>query len=482
MNITNLRIGIVHSLIGKNDGVSIVIDQTVHAMVNHMEIELGNIFFLGAHSSPRFNADINEVFWHKNELHTEIIASFCQKPAADLDERIHAEALYAKNIIADWVHENGIDLIIAHNTSHPYNFITAVALGYYFDELRAQDLIWPKQMVWWHDSYFERKIFEKPNKVMQKYLKYLPGTYIDAVAFINHQQIDLCKKVFAKYQPKITDAFFNSRVVVIPNTSDVECDCQVSNEKGYIAPPVVRYNESFWRDCGLLKQLDERGFTIDDAAILLQHTRIVPRKKIESAIELAFKLDKKFKSENIRQCVVVLVTGHSGDEQHYYQRFLNEYYANLQKDNPDAQVIFIMSEAITLSHRDIIVNKKYYKFAELPGLVAAYGGIGTYFSEVEGFGNNLLELISFGVPAVINKYEVFKIEIEPLGFRFPSTQNCVITDEVVDESFKLLSNIEYRNEVIKHNIKILRENLGHHIISDKLEPLFQEIFTKRHPH
>ena len=33
MKLNDLRIGIIHSLIGKNDGVSIVIDQTVEAMV-----------------------------------------------------------------------------------------------------------------------------------------------------------------------------------------------------------------------------------------------------------------------------------------------------------------------------------------------------------------------------------------------------------------------------------------------------------------
>jgi len=481
MDISNLRVGIIHSLIGKNDGVSIVIDQTVHAMVNHMKIELGNIFFLGAHSSPRFNAQINEVFWHKNELHTEIISSFCQEPAADLDQRIHDEANYAKSIIADWVNENGIDLIIAHNISHPYNFVTAVALGYYFEDLREKFLIWPKLMVWWHDSYFERSIFKKPNAVIKKYLKYLPGTYIDGVAFINKQQIELGKKVFNKYNSTITEAFFKSRSIVVPNTSAAECNCETTNERGFIAPDVVRYNKSFWKDCGLLNQLEERGFTIDDAAILIQHTRIVPRKKIETALELAFKLDEKFKAEKKTKCIVLLVTGHSGDEQHYYKSWLMEYYQNLLKENTNANVIFLMGEDIILSHRDIIVDKKYYKFAELPGLVAAYGGIGTYFSEVEGFGNNLLELISYGVPAVINKYDVYKTEIEHLGFSLPGTEKCKVTKKLVSESYRLLTDVEYRNTVVKHNLEILKKNLGHHIIAEKMEPLIQEIFTKKNP-
>ena len=56
MKLNELRIGIIHSLIGKNDGVSIVIDQTVKAMVKYLDINLGNFYFLAAHSSPRFNA------------------------------------------------------------------------------------------------------------------------------------------------------------------------------------------------------------------------------------------------------------------------------------------------------------------------------------------------------------------------------------------------------------------------------------------
>ena len=57
MDISHLNYGIIHSLIGKNDGVSIVIDQSVNAMVKDLGIPLGKIYFLGAHSSPRFNAE-----------------------------------------------------------------------------------------------------------------------------------------------------------------------------------------------------------------------------------------------------------------------------------------------------------------------------------------------------------------------------------------------------------------------------------------
>lgn len=119
MNISHLNIGIMHSLIGKNDGVSIVIDQTVNAMVDYMDVELGNIFFIGAHSSPRFNAETNEIFWHKNPVHKTILHHFGEPAPEYLNRLIHDKAMYAKEVIADFIEKNEIDLLIAHNTSHP---------------------------------------------------------------------------------------------------------------------------------------------------------------------------------------------------------------------------------------------------------------------------------------------------------------------------------------------------------------------------
>ncbi len=480
MKLNELRIGLIHSLIGKNDGVSIVIDQTVKAMSKYMKINIGNFFFLAAHSSPRFNAQTDDVFWHKSDAHKEILINFENENTEGLDELIHKNALYAKDVIKKWVDDNYIDLIIAHNTSHPYNFITAVGLGYYIEELRSQGIIWPKLMVWWHDSYFERSIFANPNPVVRKYLKYLPGTYVDSIAFINKQQVELGKKVFRQYNNIKLDKFFETRTAVVPNTSDIPWEWEnITTEKGKcIAPPQDNYNSSFLKDIGLEQQVKSKGFTLNDTIILLQHTRVVPRKKIELAIDLAFRLEKKFKKNRKDKCVALIVSGHSGDEQNAYQHHLYEHYTEKCKADPYCNVVLIFGENNILSHRDIIVDKKYYKFAEVPSIIASHGGIGTYFSEVEGFGNNLLEMISLGLPAVINKYEIFKEEIEKQGFILPAIDNTDITEELVDQSYRLLTDIGYRDKVVQHNLKVLKENYDHQIIANKLKPLIINMFTR----
>jgi mannosylglucosylglycerate synthase len=480
MNIHHLNVGILHSLIGKNDGVSIVIDQTVNAMVKDMGIELGNIFFLAAHTSPRFNAETNDIFWHKNATHKKIIRSFSSKAPKGLDELIHTKALYAKEVIADFVNKNEIDLLIAHNTSHPYNFITAVGLGYYLEEIRSKNIIWPNVLVWWHDSYYERAIFNKANPVIEKYLKYLPGIHVDGIAFINKTQIELGKRWFRNYSGEKLESFFRERAVVIPNTSDITWDWlnKSWNSSGLIHPVQDNYNDSFFRDIGLIDELKKREMAMKDAVILLQHTRVVPRKRIEVAIDLAFELEKKYLGKGEKKCVTVLVSGHSGDEQFEYKKFLKNYFKEILIRNPNSNVVLLFGESVILSHRDIIVDKKYYKFAEIPSVCASVGAIGTFFSEVEGYGNNLLEMMSFGLPVVINRYDVYKEEIEQLDFMLPGIEQCKLTPELVEAAYQLLTDRIYRNRVIKHNLEVLSRKLSHQIISKVLSPLIVNMFTK----
>ena len=62
MNLSKLNIGILHSLIGKNDGVSIVIDQSIEAMVRYMDVSQDNIYFLSALAPARLNKMKDDIF------------------------------------------------------------------------------------------------------------------------------------------------------------------------------------------------------------------------------------------------------------------------------------------------------------------------------------------------------------------------------------------------------------------------------------
>jgi len=478
MNLSHLNIGMLHSLVGKNDGVSIVIDQSVEAMVKNLNIPLGNIFFLAAHSSPRFNAETDEIFWHKNEVNREIVKYFSIKPPHHLGALIEKCAEYAARRIEQFIQTNHIDILIAHNISHPYNFITAVGLGRYLERRRAGGLAWPKVLAWWHDSYFERPAFANPNSLICEYLKYLPGTEIDGIVFINREQQSIAQKYYQTF-PLPKPDFFTHYTAVIPNTRDIEWNWRERDwDHGQpVFPPIDPYNHLFFHDIGLEKQLKQRKQTSKNAILLLQHTRVVPRKRIEAAIDLAFRLAEK---STPARPIALIVSGPSGDEQSDYKSFLRRYHQQKRAAQPpeQAEVYLCFAEHRVLAYRDVIVDRKFYSFDEVPGLIAARGGIGTFFSEIEGFGNNLLEMIGAGLPVAVNRYPVYREEIEPLGFQLPVTDHWEITDALVDEVWRLLTDIPYRNTMVKHNLSVMAEKLNHGIMAEKLRTLFENLFFR----
>lgn len=481
MDISRLKIGILHSLIGKNDGVSIVIDQTIEAMIKKMNIPLGNIFLLAAHSPPRFNTTLDDIFWHKNEQNKYILHNYSGPAPEDLEDEIVKHALYAKKIIAKFVEENDLDLFIIHNSCHPSNFVYAVAIGMFFEDLHKEGRSLPKFLLWWHDSHFERERFKQPNGVIKKFLKYLPGKYVNGIVFINTEQELLATKYYAEeVKMENSAAFFKRKSVFIPNTCSIPWawkEFKMDNER-FMAPPEDQYNKTFLKDIGLLDELEARGKSLEDTIILLQHTRIVARKRIDVSIDFAIRLEEKFQKEGSDKLIVLLVSGHSGDEHDSHLLFLKKYFFDKLKNQKELKdkIILIFAEKFILPEREVLVEKKFYRFSDVPAIVARCGGLGTYFSEVEGYGNNLLEMMSQALPVVINKYPIYKRDIEQVGFDLPAVEDCKVTDEVLDECYQILTNLSKRNQLVQHNLSVLDEKLHHGVIAEKLSHLIQNMF------
>jgi hypothetical protein len=118
---------------------------------------------------------------------------------------------------------------------------------------------------------------------------------------------------------------------------------------------------------------------------------------------------------------------------------------------------------------------KYYSFEDVPGIVAFYGGLGTFFSDMEGFGNNLLELISLGVPPVVREYPVYLTDIAVYGFDIPSTPDGTMTPELIDRSYAILTDLDLRRAVVRKNVDLLAENLGHNRIAENLSKLWRTL-------
>ncbi len=484
----NVKIGVLHSLIGANDGVSIVIDGMVESMLDHMKIPLDDLYFLAGHSPIRFHCDLDDIFWHKNDQNKYILKHYSNpSPPADLENFIWKEVLYAKQKIEDFINKNKIDLMIVHNSCHPSNFIYAVAIGIYFKELREAGKKTPKYILWWHDSHFERDRFALSNNIIIKFLDYMPGSHADGIVFINTEQVEIAKKYYTQsFKNFDVDSFFENNTIVLPNTCSIPWNWKENLSNNKIYPNHKNFNQSFFCDIGIEEALKNKGYLLDDMALLLQHTRIVRRKRIDLAIDFAFQLGLKIKEKKQRKCVVLLVSGYSGDEHDNYLQELQNYFEKQEKYFSDIDVILNFAQEHILPRREIIVDKKMYQFSEIPEIVSQFGGLGVYFSEVEGYGNNLLEMTSAGLPTVINRYPIYERDIAPLGFELPGILNCNLTKEfesfdsslmknIVREGWLLMNDFKKRKQTIKHNLQTLEEKLNHKIIADKLSVLFKNL-------
>ena len=135
-----------------------------------------------------------------------------------------------------------------------------------------------------------------------------------------------------------------------------------------------------------------------DEHILLQPTRIVPRKRIELSLELARRIDRK---------CVVLISHEPGDEGKKYEEYLREFAQFL-----GVKVIF-GADRFDYVRGVSAAGKKIYSLED------AYlqADLVTYPSRVEGFGNAFLETVYYRRPIVMSTYEIFKTDIQPKGFK-----------------------------------------------------------------
>ena len=191
-----------------------------------------------------------------------------------------------------------------------------------------------------------------------------------------------------------------------------------------------------------------------DDHLLLQPTRIVPRKRIEHAIELIHRLE----------CNCVLVITHaSGDEGTAYENYLRDY-----ADILNVPVIFGSN---IVNHRRGTTSNGSPIFS----LADAYqqANLVTYPSTIEGFGNAFLETIYFLRPIVISTYEIFKTDIQPKGFRVIGFDDF-IEERTVRQAREVLHDPALGEEMTAHNYQIGRRYYSYRTLEYKLAALIHE--------
>jgi glycosyltransferase involved in cell wall biosynthesis len=198
-----------------------------------------------------------------------------------------------------------------------------------------------------------------------------------------------------------------------------------------------------------------------DEALLLQPTRIVPRKGIERAIELARWLEADLETD------VTLVISHaSGDEGAAYEAYLRRY-----ADLLGVRVLFAAERFDHRRGRSSDGRKAY-------ALLDAYqqADLVTYPSLIEGFGNAFLEAIYYRCPIVVNAYDVFRADIAPKGFEVIAFDGFV-TEETVRRAREVLQDAALKDEMVERNYALARRHYSYRALEEQLTTLLARCTT-----
>jgi glycosyltransferase involved in cell wall biosynthesis len=185
----------------------------------------------------------------------------------------------------------------------------------------------------------------------------------------------------------------------------------------------------------------EAGLALSDI-VLLQPTRVIPRKGIELTIRLAHEL---------RDPRVKVVVSHPDDR-------VDTYWAELAALAADLGV-------------DLRLAPAGRGASSLPDAYAA-ADLVCFPSLYEGFGNALLEAFYYRRPVFVNRYPVYVRDIAPTGVLCIEADGEV-TAEVVARAAAWLEDPSRAAAAVDRNYAAGREHFSFQVVRDRLEPLLR---------
>ncbi|MFT4343252.1 MAG: glycosyltransferase [Candidatus Woesearchaeota archaeon] len=468
-DIPKLRVGVLHSQYGYPDGVSIVMSQVEHVMVDYMGIQKENVFYLAGKAKRKTeNVFQQDILWDMNRTNRIMLARFDKGFGGHYNEIIEKAIQKARIEIEKFIKKNKIDVLIAHNASLPVNFISSIALSRYYRNAIRKGEKTPKYILWWHDGHTERKEYSNPAPDVQEYLlEGVPGKHVEYIIFINSMQFSDAEKYFItlnKRKPGYHemlevnhDIVYNTTSTFIESYEDLESD----KDLGHV--------NQFLSDFKVDEKIREKNLKLEDTQFVLQHTRIVPRKRIDFAIKYCYELLSKLKKKKMHKAMYFFISGHTGQKSRQTRSALKRLNNKLAKKYGIDTFFLVFAEDYP--------NTKI-TFEEYPKIFAKLGGITTYFSEIEGFGNNLLEVLASGLVPIVYTYPVFKQDIAKFKFKVIALDKFEIDNESIKKTIDIIKNTRKRKIWVNRNLTILNKKFQHRIIQRKLT----RAIIKKRPH
>jgi mannosylglucosylglycerate synthase len=346
---------------------------------------------------------INEQVWG---VHTR---------SEDVTQRIVFYSQRLKETLYEFVNRFSLDSLVVENAlCIPMNIPLGVALTSFLTETNMS------AVGHHHDFYWERDRFKR-NAISD----YLGMAFPPVLPAMQHVVINTLARLDLAARRGVPST-------VVPNVHNFEQE----------APSQDEYLDDMKIDL---------GFNNDDV-IILQPTRVIPRKGIPHSIALV---------EELAIPNAKLVVSHkTGDEGVAYKQFLQT-----MAERRGVELVFIDERIDEFRRRDE-QGRKIYSLGDAYHIADFV----TYPSIYEGFGNALLETIYYRKPFLINRYTTFVEDIEPCGLRAVVIDQF-ITDEAAQEARRCILDKAYAADLCEHNYQVALEHFSYKPLRIKLKYL-----------
>ncbi len=445
MTKSTFRIAVVSGKLGGVDGVSLEVDKWISVLeeLGHTVLTIAGNYVRDLETIPtdrqieipdiRFDSE----FQHQVEL--QVFPHMWRRPPHPsreelqrISERLETAGKELSSEFHDLVKEHEIDVVIGQNTNAmPMTLLGGVAMYHLATDHRVAT-IFHHHDFWWERSRFSNSRIESLlNRIM-------PPVDLG----IEHV-------VISSYAAHILTSLKRVQPHVIPNCEDFERPVQRDD-----------YNRRFRADFGF----DERDI------LVVQPTRIVPRKRIEDSVNLVGRLQRRY--PDLAHRLKFIVSLYQGDEPD--QDYIELIKATAGKNDVDLHLI---SDRVSSVRTTDEAGNRLYTNRD----VLANADLVTYLPVWEGFGNALLEAVAARVPIVTTTYLVYKTDIMTSGLRnieirdrYDDQGSLVVDDHVLDAIHRVVTHPDVRREMVDHNYAVGRREFGLSRLRNRLELVFSE--------
>jgi mannosylglucosylglycerate synthase len=225
---------------------------------------------------------------------------------------------------------------------------------------------------------------------------------------------------------------------------------------GTLIPNVMDFDNPPPAPDDFARDVREALGVLPDEFMILQPTRVIPRKGIEHAVELTRRLELKAR---------LIVSHASGDEGSEYEQRVREFAQLLE-----VSVNFV-SGLIDDQRGQTPDGRKIYTLAD----VYPHADLVTYPSRIEGFGNAFLEAIYFKRPIAVNTYSIYEVDIKPKGFRVIEMDGYV-NRATLQSARQVLQQPALAQEMAEHNYQLGQRYYAFTVLERRLQALIADCF------